>query len=479
MAAAYLMVVLDATIMNVALPSIQASLKVSAENLAWIVNAYALAFGGLLLLGGRAGDLFGRRRVFRAGIAAFALASLLGGLAPNSGLLIAARVVQGIAAAVAAPTTLSLIAMTFAEGKERNRAMGLYAAMAGVGSTLGLLLGGLLTEYLDWRWVLLVNIPIATGVLLGTVVLGEGDRAKGKLDIPGATAGTAGLLALVYAITLGGESGWGDGLTLACFAAAAVQLAVFPVIQARSRYPLLPPRLLQDRNRVGAYATMFLIGVGMFAAFYFLTLYMQQVLGYSAVRTGLAYLPFSLGVSLMAGIGAKLAVKVPPRLLVAPGMAVAVAGMLWLSRLTPHSSYTTELMPAMFVAAVGLGITFVPLTLSVLRGVDETDSGSASALLNTTQQVGGAVGLATLATLSNAVANQRLPDADEVYFTGLRTRDFTLVERAVDAMTHGYAWGFIGSALVFAVGVLIGAVVIDAGKRNRTRGPRQVAPGTE
>lgn len=467
LAAAELIVVLDAAILNVALPSVQSGLSMSAGNLAWVINAYALAFGGFLLLGGRAGDLFGRRRVFRLGVAVFVLGSLLGGLAPNSGLLIAARVVQGLGASVAAPTALSLISTTFPEGKERNRAMGVYAAMAGVGSTAGLILGGLLTQYVGWRWVLLVNIPVGACVLAGTVVLPEAERARGRLGVPGAVMGTAGLLALVYAITRGGQEGWADPLTVLCFALAGLLLAAFLAVQARSRHPMLPLRVLRDRNRSGAYTSMLIVGVGMFSTFYFLTLYLQDVLGYGAVRAGLAYLPFSLGVGVMAGISSKLVAKLPPRLLIGPGAVVGSAGMFWLSRLTPHSSYTTHLMPALFVTALGLGATFVPLTLCSVVDVDEADAGSASALLNTSQQVGGALGLAALATLSNAVADDRLPHASERYFDGTRRHDPDLVARAVDAMTHGYSWAFVCSSLVFLAAMLVAVLAVTAGPRSR------------
>ncbi|MFE3824916.1 MFS transporter [Streptomyces sp. NPDC059092] len=470
-AAAELMVVLDATIVNIALPSIQSGLMMSAGDLAWVVNAYAVTFGGLMLLGGRAGDLFGRRRVFRYGIVVFVLASVLGGLAPNSGLLVCARVLQGVGAAVAAPTALALIATNFTEGKERNRAMGTYAAMAGVGSTVGLILGGVLTEYLDWRWVLLVNIPIGITVLAGTTVLDEADRSHGKLDVSGAAAGTAGLLCLIYAVTRGGQQGWADWLTLTCFAVAAVLLTLFLVRQSRIDHPMLPLRIFKDRNRAGTYVTLFLVGLGMFATFYFLTLYMQHVLGYGAVRTGLAYLPFSVGIGMMAAIGSRLVVRLPPRLVAAPGLVVAATGMFWLSRLTPHSSYPGALMPAMFVTAAGLGCSFVPLTLGAVRGVEEEDSGSASGMLNTAQQIGGALGLATLATLSASFAGSRLPHADEAYFSGLRTHDGALVIRAQEAMTYGYTRAFIVGALVFAAAALIMAVVVDAGKQEAAASP--------
>ncbi|MFD5143118.1 MFS transporter [Streptomyces sp. NPDC058401] len=463
-AAAELMVVLDATIVNIALPSIQSGLEIPAGNLAWVVNAYAVAFGGLMLLGGRAGDLFGRRRVFRFGIALFVLASVLGGLAPSAGLLIGARVLQGVGAAVAAPTALALIATNFPEGRERNRAMGTYAAMAGAGSTVGLILGGVLTEYLDWRWVLLVNIPIGIGVLAGTAVLDEADRSDGKLDVSGAAAGTAGLLCLVYAVTRGGQQGWADAVTLGCFATAAVLLVLFLLRQSRIAHPMLPLRVLKDRNRAGTYAALFLAGLGMFSTFYFLTLFMQHVLGYGAVRTGLAYLPFSAGIGMTAAIGSKLVLRLAPRLVAAPGLVIAAAGMLWLGTLTPHASYAGVLMPAMFVTGAGLGCAFVPLTLGAVRGVAEYDSGSASGLLNTAQQIGGALGVAGLAALSTAFAGDRLPGADAAYFSGLRTHDTELVARAQEAMTYGYTRAFTGGALVFATAALIVAVVNDAGR---------------
>ncbi|SEF85698.1 drug resistance transporter, EmrB/QacA subfamily [Thermomonospora echinospora] len=464
-AMAQLMVVLDGTITNIALPSIQTDLGVSEANLAWIVNAYALAFGGLMLLGGKAGDLYGRRRVFRLGVAVFTAASLLGGFANGEAMLIAARVLQGVGAAVAAPTALSLIATTFPEGRPRNRAMGVYAAMSGLGATLGLLLGGTLTEYLDWRWVLFVNVPIGLAVLAGTGSLGEGERGHGRLDVPGALTGTTGMIALVYAITRGGEHGWGDRITLAGFACAAVLLAAFLALQARGRNPMLPLRLLRDRNRAGSYSAMLFIGAGMFATFYFLTLYMQLVLQYGAVETGLAYLPFSLGMGVSAGVGSQLASRVAPRTLAAPGLVVAAAGMGWLGTLTPDSSYTTALMPAMFVTAVGLGMSFVPMTLGAVSRVAEHETGIASALLNSAQQVGGALGLAALSTISTTAADDRLPHATERFFQGLAQHDFALVARAADALTHGYTRALWAAGACFAVALVITLTAVNAGRQ--------------
>ncbi|MER8044167.1 MFS transporter [Streptomyces sp. NPDC094032] len=461
-ASAQLMVVLDGTITNIALPSLKEDLDISASGLAWVVNSYVLAFGGLLLLGGKTGDLFGRRKVFRIGIAVFTLASLLGGFATSSELLIAARVLQGVGAAVAAPTALSLIATTFPEGAPRNKAMGVYAAMSGVGATVGLLLGGLLTEYLDWRWVFFVNVPIGLAVLFGTKVLAEGERVRGRLDVPGAVTGTAGLVSLVYAITRGGEHGWTEGGTLAFFGTAAVLLVVFVVLQTKVSAPMLPLRLLADRNRAGSYATMLFIGAGMFAMFYFLSLFMQQVLGYNAMRTGLAYIPFSIGMGMATGMGSKLVAKFAPRALTVPGLVLAAAGMLWLGSLTPDSSYWAHLMPAMFITAVGLGTSFLPVTLGAVSGVGHEDAGIASALLNTAQQIGGAIGLAVLATVSTAKADDTLAHADGAYYQALATGDTSLLARAASALTEGYTAALVGSAVLMIAGIVVVGLAVNA-----------------
>lgn len=469
-AAAQLMVVLDATITNIALPSIQTALGVSDANLAWIVNSYALAFGGLLLLGGRAGDLLGRRRMFQVGIAVFTLASLLGGLAPDTALLIGARVLQGVGAALAAPSALALITTTFPAGKPRNTAMGVYAAMGGVGATVGLLLGGMLTDVLDWRWVFFVNIPIGLAVLAGTRTLVEAERHPGRLDVPGAISGTGGLIALVYGITRGGEHGWTDGVTLTSFALAAALLVAFLLYQARAEHPMMPLRLFRDRNRSGSYATMLFIGAGMFATFYFLTLYMQLILGFSAVKTGFAYLPFSFGMAAAAGISSKLVTHVAPRLIAGPGLLVAAVGMFWFATLTSDSSYAGRLMPAMFVTALGLGMSFVPMTLGAVSGVAHQDTGIASALLNTAQQIGGALGLAVLSTISTSAADGKLPHAAAALYRGLATKDFPLVARAGQAVTHGYAAAFVAAAGMFLAGLAVTALAVNTPEQQHTEG---------
>ena len=391
-ATAQLMLVLDGTIVNVALPAIQEELGLAPSELNWVVNAYALAFGGLLLVGGRAGDLFGRRRVFRVGLVIFTVASLLGGLAPNKEVLIGARVLQGIGAAIAAPTALSLLATTFPAGPERNRALGVYGTMGGLGSVVGLLLGGALTSYLDWRWVLFVNVPIALAVLAGTRTLVAGERERGRVDVVGAVTATVGLGSLVFALN---DSSW-------TFAAVGiVLLSVFLVVQYRSPVAMLPPRVLRDRGRAGANVVLLLVGAGMFATFYFLTLYLQHVRGYDAMTTGLAYLPFALGMGLSAGVlGPRVLARSSVRTVAVGGLALAAAGMAWFATLTPTSGYLTVLAPAMLLAGVGLGLAFIAMTIAGVGGVAPSDTGIAAGLVNTTQQVGGALGLAGLAVVA-------------------------------------------------------------------------------
>ncbi len=444
-AAAQLMLVLDNTIMNVALPSIQSALRLAPSDLNWVITAYALAFGGLLLVGGRAGDLFGRRRVFRIGLVVFTLASLLGGFAPSAATLIGARVVQGVGAAIAAPTALSLLATTFPAGAPRNKALGVYGAMGGLGSVVGLLLGGALTEYLSWRWVLFINVPIAILVLIGTSVLIEGDRDRGGVDLPGAITATLGLGSLVYAINRGNTHGWSDTFTLAFLAVAAVLLIAFLIIQARSSAPMMPPRVLRDRARAGAYLVMFLLGSGMFAMFYFLTLYMQIVKGYSAMRTGLAYLPFVVGIGLAAGgIGPKLLSRASARTVTVTGLLISTAGMAWFSALTPGRNPFIALLPAQLVTGFGLGLAFVTLTIVGVRGVAPQDTGIASGLVNTSQQIGGALGLAILVAIASAVTKGLLPG------TALP-----------EALTHGYVTGLLVGGLFYVAALLVAALTLN------------------
>jgi EmrB/QacA subfamily drug resistance transporter len=411
-AAAQLMVVLDATIVNVALPHIQHALGFSDNGLEWVVNAYALTFGGFLLLGGRAGDILGRRRVFIAGIVLFSLASLLGGLATSQAWLLACRALQGVGGAIVAPTALSLVTTTFPEGPRRNRAFGVYAAMSIGGAAVGLLAGGLLTTYLSWRWVLFVNVPIGIVVaLLAPRFLGESQRHPGRFDLPGAITGTGGLAALVYglsnaATSENGVSHWGDTKVIVSLVAAVVLLASFVLIESRSKHALLPLRIFRNRNRSGANLVMLCVGTAMFGLFFFLTIFVQDVWGYSALRTGVAYLPMVGGIMAMAVVSSQLVGRIGARPLLIAGTTVGAGGMFWLSRISEHSSYAGGLLGPMLVTAAGLGMLFMPLTLVAMSKVDDRDAGLAGSLVNTGQQVGGSIGLAILGTVAwSVVAN--------------------------------------------------------------------------
>src|SRR5687767_12010981 len=468
LATAQLMLVLDDSIANIALPSIQADLAVSAANLPWVINAYVLVFGALLLFGGRVGDLFGRRRVLRIGLAIFVAASLLGGLAPNTALLIAARALQGLGAALAAPNALALIATTFPTGKPRNSAMAVYGAMSAVGIVAGVLLGGALTGLLDWRWVFFINVPIGLAVLAGTGALPVGARGRGRMDTPGAVTGTGAMVALVYGITRAGEHGWTDALTLTAFAVGALLRGVFLVLQSRTALPLLPLGLLADRNRAGSYATILFIGAGLMGSFYLLALFLQQVLQFGPLKTGVASLPFAAGIILASGISSKLVERLAPRVVAAPGLALAAGGMFWLSTLTVDSSYAAHVMPALFHTSFGLGLAFVPLTLTAVHRVAEDRAGVASALVNMAQQIGAALGLAVLTAVSTTAADEQLPDAARVLQQGLAGADTGAVARAGEALAEGYTTGFLaGAGLLLAAAVLI-AVSVTTGGTQRT-----------
>ena len=411
-ATAQLMVVLDGTIVNVALPHIQEALGFSGTGLEWVVNAYAITFGGLLLLGGRAGDILGRRRVFVSGLLLFSAASLLGGFATSQWWLLTARAVQGVGGAVIAPTALALISTNFPQGAERNRAFSVYAAMAGAGAAAGLVLGGLLTTYASWRWVFFVNVPI--GILIAASaprVLTESPRLPGRIDWAGAVTGCGGVALLVYGLSKAatgadGVSHWGDAQVVASLTAAVVLLVSFVLIEMRSSHPLLPMRVLADRNRAGALLIMLCIATGLFGVFFFLTLFIQTVLGYSPIRAGIAFLPFAVGVVIGSALASPLVARIGPRPLISAGAAMVAGGMFWYSRLTEHAGYASHLLGPTLVSSFGLGLVFVPLALVALHKVAEQDSGVASSLLNTAQQVGGAIGLALLGTVAwTAVAN--------------------------------------------------------------------------
>src|SRR5580700_760862 len=406
-ATAQLMVVLDATIVIVAQPHIQAALGFSGTGLEWVTNAYALTFGGLLLLGGRAGDLLGRRRMFVAGLLLFSAASLVGGLATSQAWLLAARAVQGAGGAIVAPTALALIATTFPQGPARNRAMGVYSGMSAAGGAVGLLAGGLLVTYVSWRWVLFVNVPIGIVVALAALVVlpRAPGRRGGRFDLPGAITGTGGVAALVYglsnaAASSDGTSHWGDASVVAALAAGGVLLAAFAVIEARSRHALLPVRLLRSRDRVGAYLIMLGVGTALFGVLFFLNFFVQDVWGYSALRTGVAFLPMTAAMFVASAAAATLVSRIGARPLLVAGAAISAAGLYWVSLVTEHGTYAGTLLGPTLVIGFGIGLMIVPLQLISLARVPDHDSGAAASLLNVGRQVGGSIGLVVLGTVA-------------------------------------------------------------------------------
>jgi EmrB/QacA subfamily drug resistance transporter len=414
-ATAQLMVVLDATIVNVALTHIQSALRFSGSGLEWILNAYALTFGGLLLLGGRAGDILGRRRMFIAGIILFSAASLLGGFATTQAWLIGARALQGVGGAIVAPTALSLVTTTFPEGPPRNRAMGVYAAVSIGGAAVGLLAGGLLTTYASWRWVLFVNVPI--GIIVALVApraIGQSPRHSGRFDLPGAITGTLGLAALVYGLSsaapsnANGASHWADPKVFLSLSAAVALLAAFVLIEALSKDALVPLRIFRTRDRTGSNLIMLCIGTSMFGMFFFLTVFVQSVWGYSPLKTGIAYLPMVGMIMAMAGVSTQLVQRIGARPLLIAASLISAGGMFWLSRISEHSTYTSGLLGPMLVTAAGLGLAFMPATLVALAKVDDKDAGLASSLPNVGQQVGGAIGLGILGTVAWTVVASTL-----------------------------------------------------------------------
>ncbi|MDF8263697.1 MFS transporter [Luteipulveratus flavus] len=408
-ASAQLMIVLDASIVNIALPKIQTDLGFTDANRQWVVTAYALAFGSLLLLGGRLGDLFGRRRMFFWGVILFAMASLLGGIAPNESLLLASRALQGAGAALASPAALALINTTFPAGKERNRAMAVYAAMSGAGAAVGLILGGVLTE-VDWRWTFFVNVPIGLFVAaMAPRYLVESEGNDATVDMPGAVVGTAGLFGIVYGLSHAAEQGasWGDLQTLVPLIGGIALLGVFVLVEQRAKHPLLPLRILADRNRAVSLFAMLLVGAGMFAMFFFLGLFVQQVLGYSPVKAGFSFLPFSVGIAVAAGIASSLVGKIDPRWIAGTGGILAALGMWGYTHLTTESTYLTGLLPWIVLQSIGMAFLFIPLTMTATARISANDSGAAASALNTAQQIGGAVGIAALSTVFSSAATDK------------------------------------------------------------------------
>ncbi len=443
-AMAQLMVVLDASIVNIALPSMQAALEISDADRQWAVTAYTLTFGGLLLLGGRIADFAGRKRTFMVGLIGFAGASALAGLAQTEIVLFGARALQGAFAALLAPSALSLITVTFTESKERAKAFGVYGALTGGGAALGVIMGGLLTQYASWRWTMWVNVPIALVAFVLASRWVRESRAAGNTtyDIPGAITVTAGLACLVYGITEAEANGWTGSATLSFIAIAVVLLIAFVAIEARSRYPLLPLAILTNRNRAGAYLASFFAGIGILAMFLFLSYFFQAVLHYSPLRSGLLFLPFSLGIIASAALASNLLPRVGPRLLTFIGFVLATAGMLWLIGLTPTSGYLTKVLPALLVISIGMSLIFVPLSATALYEVQSHDAGVASAVLNTSQQIGGTVGIALLNTIAATA-------------TAAYAAENGSPANAPAALVHGYSQAFAwGAAILILAAVL-------------------------
>ncbi|MEV7279207.1 MFS transporter [Streptomyces sp. NPDC093111] len=468
-ASCQLMVVLDITIVNIALPHIQSALGFSTTSLSWVVNAYTLTFGGLLLLGGRAGDILGRRRTFIFGVLLFGLASLLGGFAQAEWQLLAARALQGVGGAIASPTSLSLITTTFDEGPERNRAFGVFAGVSAAGGAIGLLAGGILVEWLNWRWVFFVNVPIALLIAFLTPRhVKESERHPGHFDIAGALTSTLGMVSLVYGFIRAAQQGWRDPYTLASFGTAVVLLVAFVFVERRSRQPITPLHMFADRNRSGTYGIMLCLAAAIFGMFFFLTLFVQNVLGFSPLEAGLAFLPVSVVIAILAGITSQLLPRFGPKPFMVVGSLCLAAGLSWLTFTNVDSTYVGSILGPMLVLSAGMGMMFVSLTLMALSNVAPYEAGAASGLLNATQQVGGSLGLSILVTVfgtaSRNEADTQVPaflsqagPLEKAQFakTGQLPKSF-----ADQVLTSGVTAGFIVAAAFAIVSFLIAVFAI-------------------
>ncbi|HEX2102716.1 MAG TPA: MFS transporter [Solirubrobacteraceae bacterium] len=450
------MVVLDIAIVNVALPSIQTDLGFSQENLQWVISAYALLFGGFLLLGGRAADLLGRRRVFLAGVVVFTAASLMSGFAWNEGSLIAARALQGLGAAIISPAALSILMTTFAEGSERNTALGAWGAVGAFGAVAGVLLGGVLTDLLSWEWIFYVNAPVGVGAfVLAPRLLDESrDATARSFDVPGATLVTGGLVVLVYAITQASEYGWGSAETIGLFAASVVLLAAFIGWELRATDPIMPFALLRLRTLVGANVAGLILGTAMFSMFLMLTLYMQQVLGYSPLRTGVAYLAVAGTAIVWSALAAQLVTRIGVKPVLVAGMTFLTAGLVYFTQVSVGGSYLGDLLPGFLLISIGIGFSFVPISIAALAGVQAADAGFASGLINTSQQIGGALGIAALSSVATSTTADQAAGGTPLPF----------------ALTDGFQAAFAGGAGIALVGVLVALFVV------RGRDLREPAP---
>jgi EmrB/QacA subfamily drug resistance transporter len=440
------MVVLDIAIVNVALPSIKIDLGFSQENLQWVISAYALFFGGFLLLGGRMADLLGRRRLFLAGVILFTTASLVSGLAWGEAPLIGARAMQGLGAAIITPAALSILMTTFAEGKERNAALGAWGGVGAFGAVAGVLLGGVLTELLSWNWIFFVNVPVGIlGLVLAPFLIDESrDATAESYDIPGAVLVTSSLVTLVYAITQANHFGWTSATTIGLFVAAAALMGGFLFWESRVKDPLMPFSIFRLRTLVGANIAGFILGTALFGMFLMLTLYMQQVLGYSAMQTGVAYLAVAGSAIVTSGIAAQLVNRVGVKPVLIVGMAALTGGLVWFTQVSAGGSYWVDLLPGFLMVAVGLGFSFVPISIAALAGVQPAEAGLASGLLNTSQQIGGALGIAALSAIATSTTTSDLKDGTAPAL----------------ALTSGFQAAFIAGAIVGLVGVLVSIFVV-------------------
>ncbi|MFE0458338.1 MFS transporter [Kitasatospora sp. NPDC058965] len=472
-AATQLMVVLDATIVNIALPHIQDALKFSTTNLSWVINAYTLTFGGLLLLGGRAGDILGRRRVFIAGVLLFGFASLLGGFAQNGGMLLASRALQGVGGAICSPTAFALIATNFEEGPERNRAFGVFSAVAGSGAAIGLLAGGLLTEYLNWRWVLFVNVPIAVCIALAApLYINESERHTGRFDLPGALTSTLGLVGLVYGFIRAASDGWSDPGTLVAFALGALLLLAFVVIERHTSQPITPLHLLRNRNRTGGLVMMLCLAAAMFGIFFYITIFVQRVLGYSPLKAGVAFLPISVAIIIAAQVASALQARWGAKPFMVGGSVLVTAGLVWLTQTSAGSSYLTGVLGPTVVFGFGMGLVFVPVMLLAVAGVAPHETGAASGLLNSAQQIGGSLGLSILTTVFASAAKSKgaslFPDF-KAHATPDQLAEFQQTKQypvgtswANEVLAYGISHAFVVGAGLAVVALLVSVVVIKS-----------------
>jgi EmrB/QacA subfamily drug resistance transporter len=459
---AQLMIVLDMTVVNIALPSMATGLHLSATSLSWVLNAYALTFGGLLLLGGRAGDILGRRQAFMAGLVIFTVASLAGGLAQSAGLLLAARAVQGVGGAIASPAVLGAIVTSFPEGRDRVRALSIFTAVTMGGSSLGLVLGGMITQWASWRWVFFINVPIGIAVVaLAPRLLPGSQRQRGRFDAAGAITSTAGMSALVYAFITVASHGWGNRVALVSFVLAAILLGTFLLVETRSSQPITPLWLVRDRSRTASYLARLLLVAGMFGSFFFLTQFVQEVLGFSPLKAGISFVPMTAALFGTSRLAPRLVARFGPKPLMIAGLLPVVAGMTWLGQLSAGTTYFPGVLIPMLLLGVGMGVVFVPLTMASLAGVPPQDSGSAASMVNVMQQVGGALGLAILVTIYGTAS--RAAAAHPVLHA-------SAAAQAQHIRVHGMAASFTAAAIFDAVALIIVAALI------RLRQPGQPAP---